>query len=214
MDMGERIRECREALKLTQGGLAKLVGVDQSSITLWETGQSEPKSANLSKLAKTLETTPGWLRYGTSTPPVVDSMETAHRFEPMPVPEMPRDLPVYAGVRGGMDGEIIDLSHAVDYTIRPPSLRGIQEAAGVLVTGSSMEPRYMPGEIVICHPRKPLTRDCYVVLVFTDQTGVVKQWIGRDDRVVRVRQLNPKKTLSYPRDKVADVYRIIRGGEE
>lgn len=210
-ELGRRVAQRREELGLSQQDLAKVCGVSQQAIQQLESGEVV-RPRYLIELAAALQWSLEALRDGGKHPEPPRSEVDFSRQHP--VPDLPRDLPVYTGVRGGLDGEIIDLSHPVDWTARPPSLRNIKEAAGVLVTGSSMEPRYLPGEIIICHPRRPLTPGCFVLLEFEDGTGVVKQWVGRDDRTVRVKQLNPPKSLSYPRNKVVNVYRVIRGGEE
>ncbi len=57
MDIGEigaRIRAAREARGLTQGGLAKLVGVSRSAVAQWETGRSGQVGGNLAAIAQSL----------------------------------------------------------------------------------------------------------------------------------------------------------------
>ena len=42
MTLGERIRNRREKLKLSQGYVAEQIGVSRQAVSKWETGQSEP----------------------------------------------------------------------------------------------------------------------------------------------------------------------------
>ena len=51
------IESRRKALGLTQGDIAKKLGVDQSSVHLWESGKTKPRVDTLIKLAKLLKCT-------------------------------------------------------------------------------------------------------------------------------------------------------------
>lgn len=52
--MGEKIRQARENAGLTQKQLAEALGLDQSAVSNWETGKSEPVINNLRRLADIL----------------------------------------------------------------------------------------------------------------------------------------------------------------
>ena len=54
MGIGKKIKQRREALNLTQGELAALVGVTQSAITNYESELSHPKELILYKLFEAL----------------------------------------------------------------------------------------------------------------------------------------------------------------
>jgi transcriptional regulator with XRE-family HTH domain len=49
-----KIRELRKQLGLSQERLAALIGVKQSSVSSWESGESEPTMKNIRKLANVL----------------------------------------------------------------------------------------------------------------------------------------------------------------
>lgn len=49
-----KIRELRQKLKLTQEELAKKLGVERSTVTKWELGESKPRADMLVKLSKIL----------------------------------------------------------------------------------------------------------------------------------------------------------------
>ena len=54
--LGERIKDRREKLKLSQGYVAEQIGVSRQAVSKWETGQSEPTAENLVRLAEVFET--------------------------------------------------------------------------------------------------------------------------------------------------------------
>lgn len=57
--MGEKIRKLREAAGMSQSALAAQIGVDTSSVSLWENGKTYPSYASICKLAKALNCEPG-----------------------------------------------------------------------------------------------------------------------------------------------------------
>ena len=61
--LGQRVRERRKELKLTQKQIGKYAGVSAVSVTLWEKDETAPKGEKLFKLAKILQCSPEWLLY-------------------------------------------------------------------------------------------------------------------------------------------------------
>lgn len=62
--IGQRIKERRSALKLTQRSLGKQVGVAHVTISQWERDETSPRGDNLFKLAAALNVEPGWIIKG------------------------------------------------------------------------------------------------------------------------------------------------------
>lgn len=61
----QRLKEAREALKMSQAELARRAGVRQPTVYEWEEGITKSlKGPNLLKVASALETTPEWLLTG------------------------------------------------------------------------------------------------------------------------------------------------------
>lgn len=58
---GERLREAREAKKLSQADLAERTGLQPSAISHFETGRRAPSFDNLRKLADALEVSTDYL---------------------------------------------------------------------------------------------------------------------------------------------------------
>lgn len=52
MALGERIKECRQKVGMSQEKVAELVGVSRQAVTKWESNQSAPNTENLFKLAE------------------------------------------------------------------------------------------------------------------------------------------------------------------
>lgn len=84
MSVGERICELRNAKKLSQIQLAKMMEVSRQAVSKWETGQSIPDSLNMIKLADILETDIEYLTTGrqvvpTRPPVVIKTVETVEK---------------------------------------------------------------------------------------------------------------------------------------
>lgn len=67
-----RLARLLELRKLTQGELAKAMGVTQAAVSNWVSGAKEPTASNVEALARTLGATPEWLRYGQGAGPMPD----------------------------------------------------------------------------------------------------------------------------------------------
>lgn len=55
------IKEKREAAELTQAELAEKIGVDTSTVCLWESGKREPKFTSVMRMAKVFSCSPDQL---------------------------------------------------------------------------------------------------------------------------------------------------------
>ena len=62
--MGERIKELRKALKMTQQEFADRLNVQRGSIASYETGRISPSIAAISLICKELNVSEDWLRNG------------------------------------------------------------------------------------------------------------------------------------------------------
>ncbi|HVI92307.1 MAG TPA: S24 family peptidase [Dongiaceae bacterium] len=118
------------------------------------------------------------------------------------------DLPVFGSVKGSFDGSEIDYQNPVMYIERPARLRGVSDAAGLLVSFESMLPRFQPGETVILDPRLPARAGDDVVVELQEHMAIVKKFVRKTDTYVELRQLNPEKTVKLERSKVVGIYRI------
>ncbi len=64
MTLGQRIRQRRKQIGLSQSKLSKAAGVSDSSISLWESDTTAPRGENLHKLAAILQCSPTWILFG------------------------------------------------------------------------------------------------------------------------------------------------------
>lgn len=127
-------------------------------------------------------------------------------------------IPVMGQAEGGPEGIIDWNGEVVDRLPRPPFLAGATKGYAVYVSGSSMEQRYFPGEVVYVHPGKPMIAGSFVVVQFrrdaqSGPAALVKQYIRRDAKQIILRQFNPEKEIRIPLEKIISVHRIVGSGD-
>lgn len=83
--IGYRVKQARKHRQKTQGWLAQEVGIAQGSVSSWETGDTEPTSENLARIATALRVSYEWLATGRGEMEVTYSPVSVSVAEPMPV---------------------------------------------------------------------------------------------------------------------------------
>jgi transcriptional regulator with XRE-family HTH domain len=81
--IGERIKERRKALNMSQTDLGNALGRTKAAVSLWETGRIKPYIDTVEELAKVLKTTSEYLLEYTNTPEPVEAVNAET------VPELP-----------------------------------------------------------------------------------------------------------------------------
>jgi SOS-response transcriptional repressor LexA len=145
--------------------------------------------------------------------------------------ESPRDLPVHGTALGGgfIPPEIesqVEVTHVmmgetIDYVRRPPALMGRTDVYALYVIGTSMEPRFEPGETLCVDPRKPPSIGDDVVVQLARQEGddreietcLIKKLVRMNGTTIELRQYNPDCSFKIQRERVAAIHRVFRLGD-
>ena len=90
MSVGERIAELRKQNQLSQLQLAQALEISRQAVSKWESGQSNPDTVHLIKLAEILDTdveylSTGRMSMGRRPPVVINTIETVEKVVQMPV---------------------------------------------------------------------------------------------------------------------------------
>jgi phage repressor protein C with HTH and peptisase S24 domain len=208
--IGERVRERRIALKLSQPQLAKKVGgITYQAIQALEAGGG---TKHVVGLAKALGVTAEWLQDGAGAPPAART--------PSPRAAAAADrLQVLGMAECGPDGWSLWNGDVIDMIARPANLAGVPGAYAVYVVGASMEPRYHPGELVHIHPGKPLTVGAYVLVQRKPRNdgepplAVIKRLARRTGSKIVLEQFNPSKSFEIKTDDIVSIHRVVGSGE-
>lgn len=214
--MKNRIKELADASGLSVAKLGEMCGMKAHAFRRYARNEAQPKSELAVKIAAIFGITVDELfEKGDAPAPArkpAGLAEAPNRFTRPPAPKGSR-IPIYAFAAGGMVGSDTSMAEPFDYIERPSFLPGSGDAYAVVVAGSSMEPRYLPGEIVYAIPRALVRSGDFVVVVTGDghdRKAVVKQYVRRDDGHVTLHQFNPERDIQVPVEEI-DTIDLITG---
>ena len=202
---GDRVRERRQMLKLSQPQLAKKAGITYQAIQQLEAGGG---SKHLVAIARALGVTAEWLADGMGPAPKGGANPKA----------LAEKLKVLGMAQCGPDGWSLWNGDVIDMVDRPASLAGVPNAYAVYVVGASMEPRYHPGEVVHIHPGRPVDVGAYVLVQRRGKQGepplaVIKRLAKRTASKITLEQFNPPRTFDIKAADIVSVHRVVGSGE-
>jgi phage repressor protein C with HTH and peptisase S24 domain len=208
-NVGDRVRERRLALKLSQPQLAKKAGsITYQAIQQLEAGGG---TKHLVAIGRALGVSAEWLQDGTGPAP-------SGKIAPSRA-ALAEKLKVLGMAECGADGWSLWNGDVIDMVDRPASLAGVANAYGVYVVGGSMEPRYFPGELVLIHPGKPVTLGAFVLVQRKPKQdgepplAVIKRLIKRTASKITLEQFNPAKSFDIRSDDIVSVHRVVGASE-
>lgn len=212
MKIGRKIRQRREALKMTQAELAQAWGISQPALNKIENGKTE-SPRNLDIAAKILKTSVEWLRTGDinyTQPTKPGGLGDAPYNSGTPSLGQDETIKLYGFASPSGDRTIIraaDTPFPYEEIERPVHLMGVKDAFSLRVYGDSMEPRYFHGEIVYVRPTYPAKdQDCVVIL--KDGTAYVKKFLRTTKGKVVLSQYNPVKEIEHDLKEIDQIYSI------
>jgi len=211
---GKHPNGLEEALKsagISVAELARQADTSRQQADRYVKGVYELNREWAERFAPILRTTPEALIFGQDQQPS-NVVPLRAEFRAPPDTFVAKDMPVFAAAEGGR-GEMVITTEAIDYTFRPEFLLHVKDAYAVLITGTSMEPRYEAGEKVYVHPKAPLMRDKDVILCSDPHGGDFRASIKRLVRWTEsqwyVRQYNPAKEFWLPKSEWRKAYRVF-----
>ena len=153
-----RIKSLRASREMKQSDLAKRLNVKQNTVSNWETGRSEPDFTTLQKMAEIFDTTIDYVLGNSSEIP------------PEKITSVLR-IPVLGSIPAGIPLEAIE--DIIGWEEIPAAMcAGGREYFALRVSGDSMWPDYLDGDIIIV--RKSPTCDtgdvCAVLVNGSDAT--------------------------------------------
>ena len=206
--VGDRVKERRRALGLSQPQLAKRVGgITYQAIQQLEAGGG---SRHLVSIARALGVTAEWLQDGMGPAPSKPTQARAGAAE---------KLKVLGMAECGADGWSLWNGDVIDLIDRPAGLAGVPNAYAVYVVGASMEPRYHPGEVVHIHPGRPIDIGAYVLVQRKPKASgeaplaVIKRLAKRTGAKITLEQFNPPKQFDIKTGDVVSMHRVVGSGE-
>jgi phage repressor protein C with HTH and peptisase S24 domain len=211
-----RIRELREAKRLSLEALGALAGTTKQQIYKLERGDVKLTVDWMNRLAPHLGVDAHELMLTAIkeqlTKPAPASPSVTRPLGATPLTNVTRDLPVLGRAAGAREGIIMIPveQDAVDWTLRPPQLDGVPGAFAILQYGDSMDPKYCNGDTLWIHPNVPCRVGNGVLIIKNNDEALVKILVRRTDLAVTVRELSPKVAeFTIPRSDIRQIYKVI-----
>lgn len=160
--IGDRIRQCREALGLSQAALANLIEIDQSAVALWETDKTTPRPGKIDALTRILHTSREYLLLGTVAAGALDQ----------------KTVPIVGCIVANDEVRFFP-SKAVHHIAAPPS-NGEAIGGAVVVHGDALWPTYGAGDIIFFSARSKDPDECVGIECLVES----------DDGKMRLKRIN------------------------
>lgn len=191
-----RIKQlCAEA-DITISQLARRIDMQPHALRRYTRHEAEPKLRLAKRIAKELGVNVENV-LGMATPAASPLTST---------------IPLYSAAEGGVGVEITNVSAPVDEIEAPSFLNSVSDGYAVYITGSSMEPRFRPGEIAFVHPHKPVRAGDDVIVQFEKDGechAIIKQFVKFTDDVIVLEQHNPQQEITYQKSKVSALHTVV-----
>lgn len=219
----QRLHERIEEVGLSAEAVAKLAKLDRSYFQkLFARPDASPRTETLRRIATVLGVTEQWLMtgQGQKLAPAPGEHEVQKVAPELPSRSMmPLDVPVYGTAAGSFArGAFRFEGGIIDYVRRPPGLMGTKNAYALFVEGTSMEPKYPPGELIYIHPDKPARAGDTVVVQTKNgfeepDEATLGIYVKTTEKYVVIRKLNPPAEIQIVRNKETRVHKVLTMNE-
>lgn len=220
--IGERIKQRREELRLSQSAVGKAAGgLAYQTIQDLESGASKG-SKHLVAIARALGVKPQWLEKGdgemleSPTPVIGKDAVTSPEIN---LQAMPRDVPILGAASCGDDGMFELNGQTVDYAKRLPQIMGAKDVYVLYVQGESMAPWRKNGGKVYVDPHKPVSVGDHIVVQLMPEgpdatpAAYIKCLVRRTAEYLFLQQYNPNEERKFSMKKVKAIHRIMEWDE-
>lgn len=184
-----------------QKALAAKIGVHRNTLGSWIAGRTSPTQKQIEEIAKAIGRAPG--SFATGSAGGEDELG---------------GIPIVGTAAGSVAGSIAISERMVDWAPRPVGLAHADDAYALFVSGSSMEPRYRPGELIFVYPGRPAEPGDIVVIQTRRYEGdrviaYVKELVRRTDKAIVARQYNKPAEIEFTHDSITAVHRVMTVNE-
>nr|DAG86088.1 MAG TPA: Repressor protein CI [Caudoviricetes sp.] len=154
----QRLKNVMDKKEISPAELSRLSGITPSSISDYLTGKYEPKQDKIDLIARALNISPAWLMG-------YDSERSTRKKGTR--------IPVLGRVAAGIPIEAI--TDVDDWEEIPESMAKTGEYFALRITGNSMEPRMLDGDVVIVKRQSDVDNGDVAVVLVNGNDATVKQ---------------------------------------
>lgn len=129
-----------------------------------------------------------------------------------------RDIPLLGTAAGSVAGSVELTGEVIDWLVRAPGLRHVRDAYALYVSGSSMEPRYFAGEVVIANPHRPYRAGDIVIIQVQNHPDApveawIKEFVRKSEEFLVTRQYNEPSEVKFRVETLKSVHRVLTANE-
>lgn len=218
------MRHALESRRLTQDEVANRMGRHFTTVSRWLRGERALNETAFREFATALGSTPNALlaEWRASQPqparqgaqgmaePLGGMREDAPRYIAAP------RLPVYGLAAASPLGQLAFTPEPIEWVDAPARLASVRGAYALIVTGTSMQPRYDPGDMVFLHPHQPPRANDDIAIQEALDGGVavsLKRFVKWEDGHLVAEQFNPPAIVRYSRTALMAVHRVLSRNE-
>ncbi|MCX7614819.1 MAG: XRE family transcriptional regulator [Clostridiales bacterium] len=188
----KKLRELRTARGLSLKELGHVIGVAESTMSLYETGKRQPDYKNLKSLADYFDVT-------------IDSLLDRE----YPSESKGIKIPVLGRVQAGIPVEAVE--DIIDFEEITPEMASLGDLFALIVKGDSMEPRIKEGDIVIVRKQPDLESGEIGVILINGNDATVKKILKYEQGISLV-PFNPAYSPHfYPNSEIENLPVTIIG---
>jgi len=213
-ELGLAIKAARTLKGLRQRQVAELLNVTRAAVGQWEAGTNQPSSSNLVKLSRLLNLD---LKFAASYVDLIGAIfnTTIEGVEAKQAVE--RESISITHLAGGERGIVFPLGDVMGrMQIRYLDIfSSMPDVYGMMLTGSTLEPRYEKGDCVYVNPHAEPRRGEYGIFeVPINQASskthqVVRRLVYKDKARIILAQFRPERHDEFAREEVTMMRRII-----
>ena len=208
-NIGQRIREARQAKSYDQARLAAKLDVATRTLQRWEKGEQVPDGTYLMRIAKTTGVNPPWLLSGEGEMfPMPGGQSNVIPLAPGKYKKVELvTLPLLSSVPGGVPS----LMFHPDYVEKYITVDNVSDtnAFALEVKGNSMAPRIEDGDIIVVSPKHE-SRNGDICVVRVQDEDTVKR-VRIEDQFVHLIPLNPEyEPMVIRKRDVTFMWRVIK----
>jgi len=161
-NFSKNLKSIREAKKISQQDIADKIGIDRSAISYWESGKADPTMGNVVKVAEALDV---------DIITLIGGELNFDNAELISTNDNTAKIPVLGVIKAGIPMEAQE--DIIDYIDIPDDwTKGNQKYFALKISGDSMSPNYVDGDIVIFLSTSAFEtgQDCAVMVNGDDAT--------------------------------------------
>lgn len=171
--LGDRIRNRRKELKLTQKDLSLAIkGVSNVAISQWESNTTKPNAENILDLATILQCDIPWLLRGEGKTEMISNAKFVQVTKSF-------YYPLLSTVQAGTFTEINLLNHIdgdEQFDLISSQVKAGDQAFFLVIEGDSMTPRFHEGDMVLIDPDLEPKPGKFVAAIDLDGKATFKQY--------------------------------------